>query len=307
VETPEPHTIDDLLSSASDRGHDVSARLVTDWIRRGLLDHPQLRPLGHARGSLPALHTPQQRELFLVLLDKRRGGAKHIKSLARIPIWLWLYYGDEYVPTRQALLALKTWVGNYSSGKSAAAKAATATLQQFDHPEATPVARRRLHLALADVALKRRIVDRAGLERAVRDVFEPADRFGAVRRGAGPSSMPLTADVLVPYLEARLTSARAITTGGVEEPLLDHVRDEFRSSRAEYVRMLPALSADAGPQHAAMFVADTPERQLHECASEFQTLLGFMLLAEERKPFPARLTAQGAIPVAGPSHPIAVK
>jgi hypothetical protein len=288
VETQEPCTIDELLSSASERGHDVGVRLVTDWVRRGLLDHPRLRPLGHARGSLPALYTPQQRDLFLALLDKRRDGATRIKSLARIPIWLWLYYGDDYVPTRQASLALKTWIGNFSASKSAAAEAATAMLQQFDHPDATPAARRTLHLALADVALKRRIVDRPGLERAVRNVFEPAEPFGRVRRGAGPSSMPLTADVVVPYIEARLAGARAISTGSIDETFLDHVRDEFRTSRAEYVSMVPALSTTAGQQHAAMFVADTPERQLHECASEFHTLLGFMLLDRESKGRAAR-------------------
>jgi len=283
VEAQEQCTIDDLLSSASLRGHDVGARLVTDWVSRGLLDHPEKRPLGHGRGSLPALYTPQQRDLFLALLDKRRDGATHIKTLARIPIWLWLYYGDDWVPTRQVSRTLKTWLGDYSVSRQTATRDATAMMKQFDHPDATPAARRRLHRALTEVARNRRIIDRAGLERAVRDVFEPATVFGAVRRGAGPSTMPVNADVVVPYIEARLASARAISNARVDEAFLNRARDEFRLSRAEYIRMLPHLSAQAGDQHASMFYADTPESQLQDCANNFHTLLGFMLLAAKRE------------------------
>jgi hypothetical protein len=256
---------------------------VTDWVSRGLLDHPEKRPLGHARGSLPALYTPQQRDLFLALLDKRRDGATHIKSLARIPIWLWLYYGDEWVPTRQVSRALKSWLGDYSVSRQAAARNATEMMKQFDHPDATLAARRRLHLALTEVARNRRIVDRAGLERAVRDVFEPATVFGAVRRGVGPSMMPVNADAVVPYIEARLASAHAISSSRVNEEFLNRARDEFRLSWAEYNRMRPHLSAQAGDQHAWMFDADTPESQLNDCANSFHTLLGFLLLTAKRE------------------------
>jgi hypothetical protein len=277
------YTIEDLVSSASARGHDAGTRLVTDWVRRGLLDHPQKRPLGHARGSLPALYTPQQRDLFLALLDKRRDGATHIKSLARVPIWLWLYYGDAWVPTRQVTRTLKTWLGDYTVSRQKAVRNATETMKQFDHPDATPAARRRLHLALTDVALSRRIVDRPALERAVRDVFEPATVFGAVRRGAGPSTMPLTADAIVPYIEARLASARAISSSSLDEEFLNRAREEFRRSRAEYNKIRPHLKAQAGDQHASMFDADdTPESELRDCANNFHTLLGFMLLSAKR-------------------------
>ncbi|GAA2530696.1 hypothetical protein [Winogradskya humida] len=283
MEAEEQCTIDSVLSAASLRGHDVGPRLLTDWVARGLLDHPQKRPLGHARGSLPAIYTPQQRDLFLALLDKRRDGAKHIKTLAKIPIWFWLYYGDDWVPTRQVSRALKSWLGDYSVSTKAAARDATAMIKQFDHPDATLVARRRLHLVLTEVAKKRRIVDRAGLERAVRDVFEPANVFGAVRRGAGPSAMPVSADGVVPLIEARLSSAHAIRGACLDEVFLNRARDEFRLGRAEYVRMLPHLRAQAGEQHASMFYADTPESQLRDCANDFQTLLGFMLLAAKRE------------------------
>jgi hypothetical protein len=217
------------------------------------------------------------------LLDKRRDGASHIKSLARIPIWLWLYYGDDWVPTRQASRALKSWLGDYSASRQAASRNATEMMKQFDHPEATLAARRRLHFALTEVARNRRIVDRAGLERAVRDVFEPAAVFGAVRRGTGPPTMPVNADAVVPYIEARLASAHAISSSRVDEGLLNRARDEFRLSQAEYNRIRSHLSAQAGDQHAWMFDAATPESRLNSCANDFHTLLGFVLLAAKRE------------------------
>lgn len=253
---------------------------MTDWTVRGLLDHPKKRPLGYARGSLQALYTRQQRDLFLVLLDKRRDGATRIKSLARIPIWLWLYYGDDWVPTRQVSRTLKTWLGDYSASRQTAARDATAMLELFDHPDATPSARRRLHLTLTEVARNRRIIDRAGLGRAARDVFEPAAVIGEVRRGAGPSTMPVNADVLVACIEARLAGARAIYGARLDEEFLNRARNEFSTSQTEYNRMLPRLSAEAGNQHASIFCASTPESQLRDCANDFLTLLGFMLLAE---------------------------
>lgn len=79
----EPGTIDDLVADATTAGHQVKARVVRDWIAEGLLDSPQRR--AKHRGSDKALHTVNQRKLFLLLLDKRQAMPK-IPSLAQIPL-----------------------------------------------------------------------------------------------------------------------------------------------------------------------------------------------------------------------------
>ena len=80
-----PGTIDDLVADAHRAGHTrVNARLVNSWIPKGLLDHPQRRPRGRL-GSDKALHSANQRKLFLILLDKRRD-LPSLASLAQVPL-----------------------------------------------------------------------------------------------------------------------------------------------------------------------------------------------------------------------------
>ena len=109
----EPGTIDHLIADAAEHGHQVIARLVRDWSERGLLDYPTRRPAGKGHGSKQALYTANQRMLFLALLDKRADNG--IRSLARMPVWLWMYWGDDYVPLRQARRAFMTWLGDPGS------------------------------------------------------------------------------------------------------------------------------------------------------------------------------------------------
>ncbi|MEV5717285.1 hypothetical protein AB0L41_25630 [Amycolatopsis mediterranei] len=103
----EPGTIDDLVADAAAAGHQVSARLVRDWTELGLLDYPLRRPAGKGHGSKAALYTANQRGLFLTLLSKRRE-AGSIRSLARIPVFTWMYFSDEHVPLRQTRRAFMT-------------------------------------------------------------------------------------------------------------------------------------------------------------------------------------------------------
>src|SRR5215471_16364336 len=91
--------------------------------------------------------------------------------------------------------------------------------------------------------------------------------------------MPVNADAVTPFIEARLAAARAIGNSRLDEDFLNRARDEFRLSEAEYDRMRNDLSAQAGDQHAWMFEAATPESRLNGCADKFHTLLGFLLLA----------------------------
>src|SRR5450759_5370395 len=102
-------TVDDLLADARRLGHPVTARLITDWVARGLLDHPHRRSRGRGHGSTKAVYSAHQRELFAVLLA-HRAQAGRTSPLTAIPIAIWVYWGDHYVPLRQARRALATWL-----------------------------------------------------------------------------------------------------------------------------------------------------------------------------------------------------
>ena len=110
----EPGTIEDMVADATAAGYQATERLIRDWTQHGLLDYPQKRPAGKGHGSAPALYPASQRNLLLTLLYHRPG--KNISSLARIPVCIWMYWGEEYVPLRQAHRALLRSLGDPQAG-----------------------------------------------------------------------------------------------------------------------------------------------------------------------------------------------
>src|SRR5438067_1709419 len=103
------YTLTELQSAARDRGFDPSERLIKDWVGLGLLDLADKRSRGRGRG-IERTWPQSQNELLLLLLAKRRD-VKQIVTLCNIPVSIWLWWGDDYVPARQALRALSTWAG----------------------------------------------------------------------------------------------------------------------------------------------------------------------------------------------------
>jgi len=105
----EPDTIDQLVADAAGNGCHVGVRMIRDWTELGLLDYPQRLGAGKGHGSRQAMYSANQRNLFLTLLHHRPNNK--IRSLARIPVGIWTYWGDDYVPTSQARRAMNTWLG----------------------------------------------------------------------------------------------------------------------------------------------------------------------------------------------------
>ena len=99
----------DLVAEARARGFDATPRLITDWVRLGLLARPHRRGLGQGRGSVAGWEEPQFR-LWLLLIEKRPT-VNQVVTLANLPVSLWLYFGDQYVGLPQVKRALATWAG----------------------------------------------------------------------------------------------------------------------------------------------------------------------------------------------------
>ena len=278
----EPGTIDDLLADAAAHGYRVTARMVTDWVVLGLLDRPLRQPLGRGKGSAKGVYTAEQRQLFLCLLDKRGPQARRSHTLAKVPIVIWLYYGDPYVPTRQVARALKTWLDEGGrTGKEQARATAHEILAQLDHPAATPADRQALVEALTDVAWKARADNWTGLEAAVRAVFEPLSVFGPFVRADGHPDAPRTAEAVLWSIKARLTASRAIIEGKVSEAELDRARQIYRSMRTEYLRDLPKLAAHASGLAAQIYTTRTPQQQADDCGRDVLLALGTGLIRDE--------------------------
>lgn len=275
----EPGTIDDLVADAHAAGYpDVNVRLIHSWIAKGLLDHPQLRTL--ARGSDKAVHGVNQRRLLLILLDKRRE-VPRLSSLAQVPLALWLWWGDAYVPTRQAQQAFVTWLGRGQRSKDVAREGALGLLRQVDHPLATPTSRTRFVRLVTELGNGTRLTPRgrAELLDAVRAVMEPDSVFGAsgLVRALGPAQAAMTAEVVVAHAEAVNIAVQRTLAGRSDAGVLEQARTLHRTSTAEYLAQRRALAAQAGPL-ADAFREPTLEEQINDGAQQLLLALGRHLL-----------------------------
>ncbi|WP_329321643.1 hypothetical protein [Streptomyces sp. NBC_01262] len=272
----EPGTIDDLVADATTAGHRVTLRVVRDWIAEGLLDSPQRRT--KHRGSDKALHTVNQRKLFLLLLDKRQAMPK-IPSLAQIPLGLWLYYGDAYVPTRQAVKALGTWLRDGARNQTVSRDGALRMLAQLDHPLASDTDRRRLERVMTEIAYSSRFGPREKdeLTRAARAVFEPKSvfRVSGMVRAVGHPAAPLTVERVVAHTEALCAAIAHVRNGCLDAARMERVRQVHRNTMPDYLAQRPALAAAAPPALAQAFAEPTLDYQLNNCGQQLLTILGY--------------------------------
>jgi hypothetical protein len=270
--------VDDLVADAAAAGHKITVRLIRDWTQAGLLDRPRKRPAGRGRGSSPALYPANQRQLLLTLLHHRPDNG--IKSLAKIPVAIWMYWGDEYVPLRQARQALLTWLGDPRLSLRHAKETARATLGQLDSPAATPAARRQLRTVLADIAHTSHL-DADRLERALLDVFEPDYRH--VYRAIGHPSASLTVESVINVIQARLAAVDLLRQGQVGDAAFYQARYANLMFYAEYaVNLQPVFTRSNPPQIPGMYEPVTAEKALNEGCLNLLTTIGLQAMHPER-------------------------
>ena len=258
----------------------MSARLITDWVTKGLLDRPRVRGLGRGKGTV-ATWPESQRRLFLLLLDKRDAVSRSA-TLCNIPVTLWLFWGDAYAPLRQVRRALKTWVDAYGAVSHTKAKSsAEKTLLQLDHPNAREQDRVQLRLLLTQSAKTGRF-DKAAVAELARRVADPHET-GLAR---GPWGL-LDANALATLLHARITALAN----------LDNASDDaYRQARDLYRNTGPTDARLRDPQEAQAFLSNpglryrttfkSIEAAVNDACIDFITTLGFSLLTPPFSPSP---------------------
>ncbi|MET3803975.1 hypothetical protein ABIB25_000961 [Nakamurella sp. UYEF19] len=264
-----PGTIEDLVADSKRVGYLATVRLVRDWTEAGLLDVPQRRPAGKGHGSHRALYPANQRRLLLTLLHHRQ--THRIRTLARIPVSLWTYWGNDYVPTRQAIRALRTWLGDARSTQKNARISAGQILGTLDHPDATDEARQELRDALTNVAWTGRMDPE--LDRKIRSVFEP--HTVKIRRALGHPSAPLTSDTIIGLIDARLKAVTLLNDPAADpEPLLEEARQHHLQSLAEYAGQQKQMARVAPSSNPDMYAPLTLPGMIDTVCIDLLTVLG---------------------------------
>ncbi|MEU6175810.1 hypothetical protein ABZ832_28365 [Streptantibioticus parmotrematis] len=271
----EPGTLEDLLRDAQEAGYGIERRTVTSWISKGLLGQPQRRK-SRQRGSDAALHSVNQRMLFLLLLDKREQMPK-LSSLAQMPLACWLYWGDEYVGTNQALRAFHTWLRDGRRRADVAREGARMMVEQLDHPLARPADRRALVDLLTNhgQAPRSDAATRAELAVAAQKVFEPVSVFGntGIVRALGHPEAALTLEKFLEHADSLSAMICEARDGSVTLTDMERARQMHREAYPRYLANQQTYRSAAPAQLAPAFATETIEQQFNDCGRRILNLL----------------------------------
>lgn len=258
----------EMLEAAAEAGFMVSGHLIDDWVSKGLLDRPERPGRGRGRGRV-ATWNWYQLQLFLTLLHQRQKGA-HIGSLANVPVWLWLLWGEPYSSVRQLRLAVQTWVATDSQVAAGNAhKAARQLVGRIAHPRATG---KRELIALLEGAISSRTFNAEEITEAVRGVL---DR-GATGRPQGPEGAELTAERYVGSVLARLEAIEHWSK--LPDEFFDRARNVYRVTRAEYQIDQPRFALD--PRLGGLFEEPTAEDLVNSACLDLLSVVGLGVIGK---------------------------
>jgi hypothetical protein len=266
-------TADDLVADAQALDFPATRRLITDWVRLGLLDHPGRRSLGRGRGQAKAVWPPNQRRLFQELAKKRPTVAQ-LGPLFNMPVYLWLSWGDDYVPLRQARRALATWAGKV--GRPAWRQCmitAKQILAELDHAGAHPADSKALVEAIATVGYTNTL-DREALLAAAKRVADP-NNVGSTLWLPGPRMTP---DGFVHLVEARTRALADLAH--LSDTDFQSARRNFQASWHDYVDWRQHQSR---PRAARLFASPPDAEAVNNACVNLLTLLGLQQLETARK------------------------
>jgi hypothetical protein len=273
------YTLAELCAAARVAGFDPSERLVKDWVGLGLLDQAQRRGRGRGRG-VEATWPESQKNLFLLLLTKRQELTR-VAGLCNIPVAIWLWWGDEQVPARQALRALSTWARTQGRASGGPARATAEELVKQYAATDSPKSERGRLTTLITRAASGGEFDADGVRDAFNAIVDP--------RWTRPP-LPTTGDTIVFLTEARLTAIRWLKAKTVQLEALHLAGAEYRTTRRDYeenllkwIKATPDL-ADAILERSTsgrLLLAQTTEQLLNTACLDLLTLLGIHLLGIE--------------------------
>jgi len=236
-------TLEDLVADSCRRGEPVTERLVRDWTAKGLLDSPERRGAGQGLGSQMGVYSSNQRELFWCLLDKRAQVGRKVSRLAAVVLVMWAFWGDAYVPTRQARKALETSLGTRDHPEKAAERNARKFVEDFRHPDASHTDVNRLRRLTKSLLTTGRIEAPADFEATFRRVIDPHHEGRRLLPPGINVGLSLSPQQVVAVAMKRARAINAFRAGRVEDTHLERVRQELQATFVEYAMQNPLLAA----------------------------------------------------------------
>lgn len=253
-------TPDALVRAAEERGITLSRRTLVEWVQQGLVAPPRRKGLGRGKGV--AVDWPERQfRVALAVLDKRGPQARSPSTLADIPVWFWLRWGESYAPLIQVRRAMGTWIAKKETVAFPGARVnARAIVSQLAHPSADRSDKRQLVEELMLGAHRGRL-DLDKIRRLAERVHDPN------------GSRVMQVLDLAPSPEAVIKAffARRRALDMLKEDVLTD--DEFRAVRLHYVASREGYLASASPSDL--------RRELDDVCLNLLTLIGLTVRVHE--------------------------
>lgn len=272
------YTRSEFLTALEERGYPRTPRWHEDMIERGLLD--QAARIAAADPARRYVWPERQLELATSILVQVGKGA-HLASLANCVVWIWLWWGDAWVPFCQVPRSLIPWrAAEQAPAEKHVRKAARETVRKIAHPQGVG----KLRLAKAFVEMTYRPdADPEQLREPFEDLFDP-DRTGAER---GPEGARLSTDRYVAMVALRMRALRDVETFTEDE--YRRARALYLQSRREYALEQPRYAAD--PSLGRMFEVPDDDDVINSACHDLVACLGII---RERVPQPNRAQRRAA-------------
>jgi hypothetical protein len=266
-EPSERYNAEQLIRAAEAQGLAASERLIVDWSSLGLIDRPEHRGAGQSRGSEKGTWAADQKELFLSLL-KKRSEIDSVGTLVNIPVWLWLVWGDRYVPLRQVRRALSTWALHQWASERTARRAARRLVADFDTREP----RTRTHV-IDLITEAFRGARQSGVDKYP-DIDELRTQLERLGEGetiqVGKAKFSLTPAGVAHLVSARLEAVRHLA--GFSDAAFHWARFVYNLSRTTYGRDAPELVTNERFGH--LFHDTDLNTMFHNASLDLVTILG---------------------------------
>jgi len=255
MEAPPRFTRQVLIREADATRPGITERLVTKWVEIGLLDRPYKPGRGRrVGGSHPGTWSYEQLHLFLALW--RQYPIRTIADLCNVPVFMWMYWGDDYVPLKQVRKAMNTWLARIKHVPRRAADDSAEKMLTTIEGKRPGRAKREL---LAE-ALRSQPPD---LEQA-RSVLVTKERapYGTIAAASG-RTVDVDPELVMGLLGGRVAAEEQLTK--LPNYLFEWARLFNLYASGLYLQDQPSLAADS--RHGRLF----PERKVedmiwHACA-----------------------------------------
>lgn len=274
----------ELFQYIRNAGLKVDESMLEEFQKQGLMRPPLRASCG--RYGNPGYWSPQQAELLLSLcLATQHKGATTVVSRCLLPIWVWVYWGDDHgITLEQVQHVMQTWAQRMRRGLSRDQARQLATNLIIQVGNAPKGGIQRAHRELTEL-LSQPYPDPEDLLESLSHVFDPG------KRPNGPYALSIVPEAITAYLQALFHGIHILAKGQSLAPgLWFWARHTLLQQLAEYNQQQPSYQQEIqGTPIAPLYATETLVTLHQTVCSDLAMMLGMALLFPSPPHLPAQL------------------